>query len=410
MSLSRVHLLILLLFTFILPIKTVAAEDLTSPNYKLVDPELAATSGETTSSNYRTLLTGQNWLTNTQISSSLYKIGSGQAYAFMANTPKIRCAETTTDQATTTCTALPTPITANGGMQSVCGEAGCYDRAKIEIDTQGNPADTLYIIEISTDNWTTVNVIDGNTRVPKPLISKSISDYKTMSAWEAAPWNSFNVLGLRPQTTYQVRLRALHGDFTETANSPTKSFTTASPTMQFDINIANAFNSSTNPPHVVNFGKILPGTISSTVLQNTVYVKLSTNVHTGALVFVSSANNGLYSNDSNYTIPSIDSLDLSSEISGFGAKISSHQAIPNTTFGIATRYNNGALNQIGSILSAPQLLMCSDSNATHDCVSGDTSWVDSFEARVDLLTKAAPNTPSVNDFSETITFTAIANW
>ena len=76
---------------------------------------------------------------------------------------------------------------------------GCYNRARFEIDQRSNPKDTLFGIEISTDNFANdIKCISGATFAPKSE-NCNINDFRTKEYWETP---DFNIRNLDQSTTY----------------------------------------------------------------------------------------------------------------------------------------------------------------------------------------------------------------
>ncbi len=204
-------------------INSAKAQNLESDGgYRIVDPTIdsGGNDDQSSGSGYNLFSTIGGSLNDERFESANYKLGTGQGYTIMAN--------------------VPTVASFNTNDISLCGEGGCYDRARFEIDTQSNPSDTLYLVEISSDNWTTVQCLDGDTHLPKPIADKDINDYLTQGAWQAGTWSGLNILGLQSNTTYQLRIRALNGDFTESEPGPSTEARTNNPTIVFDLDIDDA--------------------------------------------------------------------------------------------------------------------------------------------------------------------------
>lgn len=397
---------VLIAFTFIVllfTVKGVYAENLSSQNYILKDPEVVTVSGSSDSSNYSILIESAPFVGN-NISSSLYKTGTGQGYTFMANVPKISCLDTSSD-GTSSCT-LPS----GQGMVQECGEGGCYDRAKIEIDAQNNPTDTLYIIEISFDNWTTVLNVDGTTHSIETSATKTIADYKTKADWEGAPYQSWNILGLTPNEIYAVRIRALNGDFTESGNSPVRKFKTSNMSVFFDIDIGATEVAESNPPYVLSMGTLSVTTY--TTPTDRIYVDLSTNARSGTSIYVEDLYAGLYS--TSYTIPSAtEDLSLPASEDGYGLKVNYlSQATPNMGYMRPSNlYSTISDSLVGVISQSPtsQRIFCSHTSNSSNCDSGLLGPVLDGRGGINVLGRATINTPA-GTYIDTLTFTAISTW
>lgn len=402
---KRIVVFITITFTVLFTFKIVYAENLSSQNYILKDPEVVTVSGSSDSTNYSILVESAPFVGN-NISSNLYKTGTGQGYTFMANVPKISCFEAQSD-GTSLCT-LP----AGQGMVQECGESGCYDRAKIEIDTQNNPTDTLYIIEISFDNWTTVLNVDGTTHSIETSATKTIADYKTKADWEGAPYQSWNILGLTPNTTYQTRIRALNGDFTESGNSPLASATTANTSVFFDIDIGATEVVENNPPYELSMGTLSVTTY--TTPTDRIYVDLSTNARSGTSIYVEDIYNGLYSSSSSYTIPSnTEDLSLPASEDGYGLKVN-YLSQASTNMGYmrpSNLYSTINDSSVGAISQSPtmQRIFCSHTSNSSNCDSGILGPVLDGRGGINVLGRATVNTPA-GTYIDTLTFTAVSAW
>jgi hypothetical protein len=120
----------------------IIAETLDSTNYRIKDVTLGGT-GEVNSTNY-SLIGSFNPIEDSRLTSSNYALKAGFPNGIIANVPTVTCFETDTTSINTTCLEFPT----SNGAQGECGYPGCYDRAKIELNTQNNPIDTLYVVKI----------------------------------------------------------------------------------------------------------------------------------------------------------------------------------------------------------------------------------------------------------------------
>lgn len=392
MSKSFKFLLIIFLLV-ILPINfsTILAEDVNSNNYQIKDLSFGSVGSEETSSNFSLLLSNNDNLSDEKLNSTNYKIGVGINNTWKANVPIVQCFETTTN-GTTNC---EDPDISNG-MTALCGDGGCYNRARFEIDTQLNPSDTLYSVQITTDpTWSTWDYVDGNTFQIEQLSTHTIDDYLTESSWENNASN-FNIIGLAPNTGYFIRITTLHGDFTESEPGPSAGATTSVPQITFDIDIADEpFNNiESSSPYEVNFENLVLGTVSNTT-QN-IWLDFGTNINNGASVNVRNLYNGLFSASQTYTLPSI-TTDLAIN-PGYGMRgdqitqqnLGPVQFSPNFNL---TNDNVEALNnnQIGK-----QLIF------TNGPLNGG-------RASVILKARPAEDSPSGLDYTDTVIFTVLSN-
>jgi len=107
------------IFAILFPVFSTFAEELESTNFKLVGVTTQG-GGITESTNYSTLLTVNETVTNPAIYSTSYKVYADPAYAFRPEVTALACFETTTD-GYSNCTTGPTELS-SGGMVALCGE------------------------------------------------------------------------------------------------------------------------------------------------------------------------------------------------------------------------------------------------------------------------------------------------
>lgn len=180
-----------------------------------------------------------------------------------------------------------------------------------------NPTDTLYAVQISTDNFVSdIRYIDGSTNEPKSTVT--LNDFRTKTAWET---DTFNILGLEENTQYYLRIIALHGDFTQTEEGPSDTATTAGATSSFDIDIADTggVSAETDPPFNITFtgdNALLAGA-GTVVAENLIWLDAQTNGSGGFAIVQKGDNGGLYSSTLSSQINSITG-DLDSLSEGFG--------------------------------------------------------------------------------------------
>lgn len=365
----------------------VRADDINSTTYKIIDFSYNNTgSNQTSATNFKTLINLNNAPNDSRFSSTNYRIGAGAVNVWLANVPKIKCFETVS-AGSTNCTASAV----SGGMVHVCGQGGCFDKARFEIDTQNNPTDALYSMQISTDpSFAAYSYIDGSTLTLKS--SHTINDYLTKTAWETP---TFNVLGLTANTTYYLRATALHGNYTESDPGPTANATTGLPSITFDIDIADTtgFSAESAPPYAVSLGSIV--STASTTATNLIWMDIGTNVAAGVNVFAKSANSGLRSPSKSYTLAS-GNLNLDAT-SGYGLQ---KFTIAQTYLGPLTATSN--FNNAGNIVGGVN-------NTGNGPNVFTTSSQPIYQGRGALYVKArsASTSPSANDYADVITFTVL---
>lgn len=401
---------LLVLITIILLTITIHAQALTSTNYKIVDPAVDSGGGVSTSTNYN-LLSGIDPTSDAKLTSTNYALKSGFPNGIYANVPLIRCIETTTTSGTTTCLNFPNA----GGAQGECGTPGCYDRAKIEIDHQNNPIDTLYLVALLDNSTSTQYYLQSDHTISTTY---DINDYMTICSIEGKDtrsgsgcasgvdpnWNlafqSTNIYGLKPRTTYTVKVRALHGDFTESEYSPTTNVTTELPVLSFDIDIGTTSAANTNAPHSIALGTLISGTI--TTGTDLIWLDLNTNIIPGMTTYVKDLNNGLLKS---ITIPS-ESEDLATDPNangGYGLKTSSFTQTSLGPLVASSTYDTGGAQIVGAVSTSNSAIFSTNTTGSN---KGQITG-----GRAGISVKTRPSAAAhAGTYTDTLTFTMIANF
>src|SRR5579884_2667426 len=102
-----------------------------------------------------------------------------------------------------------------------------YNQLNCVISTSNDPSDTTYAIAVSTNSFVTTNYVQANGTLGASAV------YQTYSTWGGS--SGFQMTGLSAGTTYQVKVAAKQGMFTNTAYGPVASQATASPTLSFSV-------------------------------------------------------------------------------------------------------------------------------------------------------------------------------
>lgn len=299
----QITLTILTLALLILPIRTFATE-LDSTNYKLIGVSTSGGGGIGAASNYKMISTAGEISADPRTYSTNYRMNVDPSAMFVAAQPSIQCFETDTT-GTTNCTSGPSELL-SGGMTALCGPDGCYDRARFEIEVNNNPDDTLYGIEISNDGFISdIKCIDGSTFYPKSVANCNINDFRTETDWET---EVFNIKGIISNTTYTLRVTALHGDFTQSDYSKTSSATTADGSIDFDIDIANTGGTitETDAPYNIYFNnsQVLIAGASAVTSENLIWLDANSSSYGGLSIIQFGKYGGLYSATTSQTITS----------------------------------------------------------------------------------------------------------
>ena len=149
---------------------SVFANELDSTNYKMIGVSTTSGGGLVDSTNYSLISTAGDISADPRSYSTNYRVNQDPSALFVASQPSVQCFETDTD-GTTNCTSGPAELL-SGGMVAICGGDGCYDKARFEIEPYVNPSDTLYMVQISEDNFSSdIRCVDGASFMPKTLSS-----------------------------------------------------------------------------------------------------------------------------------------------------------------------------------------------------------------------------------------------
>jgi len=284
--------------------------------------------------------------------STLYGIGSGLSFTNQADVP--------------TAPTFTNPGSSNSSLQLV-------------VNTSGNPSDTRYVVAISADSFATtqyVQSIDGTVG--------STQDYESYSAWGGS--SGIPVVGLAAGTTYQVKVKAMQGKFTETGYGPTASAATVGSTLSFGITT----DTQSSPPFTIDFGNMIPGSVNTSAHQ--INVTFSTSAANGGNVYVAGSNGGLHSVLASHTINAL-SADLTGQSEGYGLQGGSATQSSGGPLTVATIYNQG-----GSTVGIADPSMRSIFASATPITGGSAS----------IFLKAKPSTtaPAANDYAETLTVVA----
>ena len=263
-----------------------------------------------------------------------------------------------------------------------------YNKLKFVINPGTNPSDTKFSIAISDDNFMTTKYIKNDNTVGTV---RAITDYQTYASWGGSTGQ--NVIGLTPGTTYYIKVNAFQGKFTETEYGPTASAATVAPNVTLDIDVS-ATNSDTSPPYATSFPGLLPATVADAAEK--IWIDLDTNADSGAMVYVQSANAGLKSNTTGYTIVSA-TADLSSASTGYGVQGSTATQTSGGPLTITAPYNVSGQN-VGFIDTALRQVFASTAPVT----AGRGSFI--------LKAKSAANTPAGYDYTDTLTIVAAGSF
>ena len=337
---------------------TLFAATPTSTNYTLRSFEIGSGGGTSSSTNYKV-----NGVSGTQTdasaSSTNYATKSGLAATTTSNVP-----------------AAPT----------LTNPSAYYDRLNLVINTTSNPTDTKYAVAISPDSFaTTTRYVKSDNSTGTTLVA---ADYRTYAGWGSG--TGILILGLQPNTTYTVKVKAMQGNFSESAYGPTASVATSQDSVTFGV----ATTASSTPPFSVSFASLALNTVFNTNADAS--LSLATNALSGATIYITDSNAGLRSVAAGYTLTST-TTDLTSAAKGYGAVVVSTSQTSGGPFTVSSPFN-GAGNNVGALSTGLQTLA-----TTPGVIAGGAVTV-RFKAKADLTV------PLGSDYGDTLTFVAAASF
>jgi len=253
-----------------------------------------------------------------------------------------------------------------------------YNKLRIIINTASNPTDTKYAIAISNDGFATTQYVQSDNTVGTNL---GLEDYQTYTAWGGG--SGVLVIGLVPNATYNVKVKAIQGKFTETGYGPIATAATVNPHLSFNINLNS-----------INFGNLMAGTVMDS--PQSIVASFETNGESGGKIYMYGKNSGLLSSTKSSLINSVTG-DLSSLAQGFGAQ---ETAVTQSAGGPLTAvapYNVSA-NNVGIVDTNVREIFSSANPIT----GGQGAFL--------LKAKSSSVTPSAEDYSELITVIASGNF
>jgi len=391
----------------------ILAQNLDSTNYRIEDPTVDSGGGPTDSSNYSLLQSLGNPNADARLTSGSYELKSGFPNGILASVPKVTCFETDTTSGTTDCLYFPN----SNGAQGECGSPGCYNRAKLELDDQNNPKDTLFLVKIVNNGTSITYYLQSDHTLG---LSYDINDFLTQCELEGrdpddtgcddsgdpnwdADLQSMNVLSLEPSTSYTASIAALNGDFTGTRFGPSASATTTATAMSFDIDIS-ATDSETAANYILDIGEITYTSVATAT--DIIWLDLASNNFYGANVYVRDSNTGLDSTLTGETIPS-ESEDLATDPNsngGYGLKVSSFTQTSLGPIQASATYNTGGAEQVGGLVTTDTLIFFTNTSGSNvGPVQGGRMSI-LVKARSIELDIASP------DLADNITFIAVGNF
>lgn len=260
-----------------------------------------------------------------------------------------------------------------------------YNKLQLIINTSGNPSDTTYAVAISSDGFATTQYVQSDSTVGASL---GVEDFRDYSSWGGV--GGMNVIGLRPSTTYEVRVKARQGEFSETGFGPIASAITSQASITFDIDIAST-DTETAAPYLLQFGSINPDTVTDS--PDLIWLDLASNAESGAFVYVVSDNGGLVSPAVGHTISAVTG-DLSALDEGIGAQNAS------TSTGVGTLSVPSPYNGSSQVIGAVDAQFRQFLQSSGPLSDGRASFL--------LKLKTTGMTPAAADYADIYTLIATA--
>lgn len=272
---------------------------------------------------------------------------------------------------------------------TVTNPANYYNKLHIVIDNGGNASDATFAVAISPDGFSpTTNYVQNDQTVGAVL---GTEDWQTYAAWGSG--SGFDVIGLLPDTTYTVKVKAEHGDFTESAYSATANASTIGASLTFDIDVS-ASDTETGPPYSVVFGSLAAGSVVDS--PSKIWIDLDTNAESGGTVFIASQNVGLSSTAAAHTIAAATG-NLAALTEGFGAQNAS-----------ATQSGGGPLTAQSPYDGISDNVGITDDTLRQFYVSANP--IVAGRGSVLLKARSATDTPAANDYTDILTLIASASF
>ncbi|KXK26554.1 MAG: hypothetical protein TR69_WS6001000560 [candidate division WS6 bacterium OLB20] len=391
----------------------VHAQNLDSGSYTILDATVDNGGGTVTGTNYDGIISIGNPTADARLTSGSYELKSGFPNGLLANVPLLNCFETDTTSGNTDCTYFPNA----NGAQGECGTPGCYDRAKLEIDDAGNPVDAVYLVRIEDltnavtyylqSDHTLDTGYDLNDFMTQCELEGIDPDDTTCDDSGDGAWSeslqSANILGLTPDTTFEVSVSALSGDFTGTRFSEALTETTLSPTISFDIDVAST-DTESSAPYELEIGELIY--VAVTTAADTIWLDLGTNAVNGANVYVRDTAGQLESTLTGETVPS-ESEDLASDPNnngGYGIKIASTTQSTLGPLQTSATYDTAGAHEVGALSGTNALLVYTDTTG------GNLGPVSGGRAGISVKARSAVTDIAAGDLTDDITFICVGNF
>lgn len=246
---TTLYTALVILATIILNPQVVFALVLQSGNYQIENPSFSTGGGNRNSATYRAQdATGTASGTS---NSTNYQVQSGAIPPIFPGVPGV-------------------PTLTNTGST-------LYANLDFVIATGGNASDTQFAIAISSDNFTTTTFVKADD-----TITSATEVWQDYAGWGSG--SGERLIGLAPNTTYKIKVKARLGPNNESGYSNIASATTSNPSLTMTVagvssgtSVAGTTTNVTTTATTVPFGQLSVGSIK--IGAQTVTV--STNAVTG---------------------------------------------------------------------------------------------------------------------------------
>lgn len=262
----------------------------------------------------------------------------------------------------------PAPTLSNGSNTY-------YNKLNIIVNSGGNPTDTTYAIAASTNNFTTTNYVQADGTLSTSPV------YQTAATWNNSGAGTF-MIGLSTSTSYEVKVAAKQGQFTNTTYGAFATASTVTPSITFSVS-----------PNSTSLGSLLAGSV---VTSSNLSFSFATNGGSGGNVYVSGQNGGLLSTLQSHTIAAFTG-NLAGQSEGFGVQATNPSQ---TSGGPLTTVSpfNGTSNTVGAESTVPKAML-----TTNAPVAGGT-------ANANMQAIVSKTTAPSADYQEVLTFIASASF
>ena len=253
------------------------------------------------------------------------------------------------------------------------GSGTYYNELQFTINPGILPSDTTYAVAVSPNNFVTTYYVQGiGILGGTPL-------YQTYTAWGGS--SGSYMTGLSYSSTYEVKVAAMEGFFTNTEFGPYASSTTTSPSISLSIS-----------PTSSNLGSLTAGSVITS--STNINASLTTDAESGANVFVYGQYGGLHSPSKGYTIAGV-SGNLAALSEGFGLQGVSATQSSGGPLSLVSPYNQSA-NNVGIDSTVPYRILTTPQE------------VQSGSSVIELQAKSANTDLAASDYQDLLTFTASA--